>query len=82
MSILTSNNNTITTCSTNITGIVYSNGGSISNDIRWESNKIIDFIEFSLKIMGIELTYNQFKEMSDAEKAAFIRDIKINKIID
>jgi len=42
---------------------------------------LIEFIEFAFQIMGIDLTYADFKRMSDDEKKAFLRDIKINKIL-
>lgn len=43
--------------------------------------KMIDYIDFAFQIMGIDLTYQDFKNMSDDERKAFLRDIKINKLI-
>lgn len=49
----------------------------------WTGNdKMIEFIEFALELMGIDLKYSDFKNMSDSDKIAMIRDMKINKIID
>ena len=43
---------------------------------------MVEFIEFALKLMGVDLKYSDFKNMSDSDKIAMIRDMKINKIID
>jgi len=49
----------------------------------WTGNdKMVEFIEFALELMGIDLKYSDFKNMSDSDKIAMIRDMKINKIID
>ena len=42
---------------------------------------MIDYIDFAFQIMGIDLTYQDFKNMSSDERKAFLRDIKINKLI-
>ena len=42
---------------------------------------MIEFIEFALEIMGVNLKYSQFKEMSMPEKSAFIRDLKIDRLL-
>ena len=42
---------------------------------------MIDFIEFALEIMGIDLKYHDFKEMSTQERVAFIRDLKIDRLL-
>ena len=42
---------------------------------------LIEYIEFAFQVMGIDLSYEDFKKMSDDEKKAFLRDIKINKIL-
>lgn len=54
--------------------------GSISWSKR-DDDKMIDFIEFALEIIGIDLKYHDFKEMSTQERAAFIRDLKIDRIL-
>lgn len=46
------------------------------------NDKMVEFIEFALKLMSIDLKYSDFKNMSDSDKIAMIRDMKINKIID
>jgi hypothetical protein len=80
-------NNSLTniTTATAITGSV---GSYIVSDatgtISW-GNKIdkkIEFIEFALELMGVDLKYSDFENMSESDKIAMIRDMKINKIID
>ena len=68
-----------------ITGPVGSYPVSDANGIAtWATgnDKMIEFIEFALELMGIDLKYSDFKNMSDSDKIAMIRDMKINKIID
>ena len=55
-----------------------------SGSISWsnkQDDKMIEFIEFTLEIMGVNLKYSEFKEMSMSERAAFIRDLKIDRIL-
>jgi hypothetical protein len=51
------------------------------NDLILESEKLIEYIDFAFKIMGIEISYSQFQKMNEFEKKSFLRDLKINKII-
>jgi len=75
-------NNTLSTLISGTPGtyLTTDSSGSISWSKR-DEDKIIDFIEFSLEIMGIDLKYHDFKEMSVQERAAFIRDLKIDKLL-
>jgi hypothetical protein len=88
-------NNTITIASYKSPGVYSSTRSSIryisdtSGSVDWAqsgwnsyNHGIIDFIEFSLKIMGVDLKYSNFMEMSDQDKAAFIRDLKIGRVLD
>jgi hypothetical protein len=79
-------NNTITITSYKSPGVYISDtSGSVDwTQSGWNSynHGIIDFIEFSLKIMGVNLKYSDFMEMSDQDKAAFIRDLKIGRVLD
>ena len=75
--------------SNNISTIVSGTPGAYlatdsSGSISWskrDDDKMIDFIEFALEIIGIDLKYHDFKEMSTQERAAFIRDLKIDRIL-
>ena len=75
-------NNTLSTLTSGTPGtfLTTDSSGSISWSKR-DDDKMIDFIEFALEIMGIDLKYHDFKEMSVHEKAAFIRDLKIDRIL-
>lgn len=75
-------NNTITIASIATPSDVYITDTSGSVDWNYNTDGITDFIEFSLKIMGVDLKYSDFKKMSDQDKAAFIRDLKIGRILD
>lgn len=53
-------------------------GTSYTIDIRGE---LVEYIDFAFQVMGIDLSYEDFKKMSSDEKKVFLRDIKINKIL-
>jgi len=78
-------NSTLNNTSTTITGPVGSylvsdgNGNAIWST---KNDKMIEFVEFALELMGLDLKYSDFENMSDSDKIAMIRDMKINKIID
>lgn len=59
--------------------IAYVSGGSAWRD---ESADIKEFVEFAFQLMGIDMDFDRFKSMTDAEKKAMIREQKINKIIE
>jgi len=66
----------ITSGSQNIS-IGYSSG-SYTVDLN---SSLVEYIDFAFQLMGVDLTYEDFKKMSADEKKAFLRDIKINKIL-
>lgn len=41
----------------------------------------VQYIDFAFEVMGIDLSYKEFKRMSSDEKKSFLRDIKINKLL-
>ena len=59
--------------------IAYVNGGATWKD---ESADIKEFVDFAFQLMGIDMDFEKFKSMTDAEKKAMIREQKINKIIE
>lgn len=61
--------------------VAYANG-SISTGWKDESTDIKEFVEFAFQLMGIDMDFDRFKSMTDAEKKAMIREQKINKIIE
>ena len=71
--------NTTTTISAG-TGIIYTNGSNISN-IEIDKS-LIEYIDLLYQLIGIDMNYDKFKDLSTSEKQAFIRDIKIKKLLD
>lgn len=75
-------NNTLSTLVSGTPGayLTTDSSGSISWS-KIDDGKMIEFIEFALRIMGVDLSYSEFKEMSEQDKAAFIRDLKIDRVL-
>ena len=46
------------------------------------NSDIIEYIDIFYQLMGIDMDYNRFSIMSKEEKRSFIRDIKLQKLID
>lgn len=42
---------------------------------------LVEYTDILYSLMGIDITYERFQKMSDEERKQFIRDIKLNKII-
>lgn len=87
-----------TTTTTTTTGSPYwgnntliANPGSIlqssGTTINWGdgismNSDIIEYIDIFYQLMGIDMDYKRFSIMSKEEKRSFIRDIKLQKLID
>lgn len=67
-------NNTPVISSPNTT-LSWGNGISIDSDI-------VEYIDIFYQLMGIDMDYKRFSIMSKEEKRSFIRDIKLQKLID
>jgi len=69
----------------NITIDTSHNSGYIASDgsstLAWPDQNIVEFVEFALEIMGIGIKYSDFKNMSQHEKAAVMRDLKIDRAL-
>ena len=77
------NNNSLVTNTSVSSGSYLTTNSLNSGSLYWSNQeKTTEFIEFALEIMGVSLKYSDFVNMSDADKTAFIRDLKINKILD
>ena len=66
-------------------GQVITTGGN--NTISWSdgismNSDIVEYIDIFYQLMGIDMDYNRFSIMSKEEKRSFIRDIKLQKLID
>jgi len=56
-------------------GLSWGDGISMNSDI-------VEYIDIFYQIMGIDMDYKRFSLMSKEEKRSFIRDIKLQKLID
>lgn len=71
--ILTSQNIGITLSSSSYNIVNY--------EIKDDFLEMVNYIDFAFQILGIDINFNDFKKMSDDERKAFLRDIKINKLL-
>lgn len=44
-------------------------------------NEFIEYFNFIVEILGIDITFEEFQNMNSGEKKSFIRDIKIKKVL-
>ncbi len=44
-------------------------------------SSLVNYVDLLFDIMGVDITYEKFQLMSDGERKQFIRDVKINRII-
>ena len=47
----------------------------------FDYQKMVDYMDFAFKLLGIDMTYDKFILLTEAEKKAFLRDIKISRLI-
>jgi hypothetical protein len=40
-----------------------------------------EFVEFGLRLMGIDLTFEEFEKMTELEKKTFMRDYKLENLL-
>lgn len=75
----------------NLAGITTTNTGQVlvSSGSSWTTldsmgldKNLIEYIDLLYQIMGIDITYDKWKNMSSGEKLQLIRDIKLKKLID
>ncbi len=46
------------------------------------NSDIVEYIDIFYQFMGIDMDYERFSKMTKEEKKGFIRDLKLQKIID
>ena len=46
------------------------------------NSDIVEYVDIFYQLMGIDMDYKRFSIMSKEEKRSFIRDIKLQKLID
>lgn len=61
------------------TGIIYTSGSSI--DSIEIDKSLIEYIDLLYQLIGVDMNYVKFMNLSTSEKQAFIRDIKIKKLL-
>lgn len=42
---------------------------------------LVDYVDILFNLMGVDITYEKFQAMSKSERIQFVRDLKINKIV-
>ncbi len=94
MSTVTLNNNNSTlsgsTLASGNSGIIYhsttstniSTGSWLYNSSKIEQEKLILYIDLMAQILGIDINFQKFSEMSPEEIKSFTRDLKLKKLID
>ena len=43
---------------------------------------LVEYIDLLYHLMGVDITYRDWHEMSDSDKLSFARDLKIKKIVE
>jgi uncharacterized protein (UPF0332 family) len=58
------------------------NTGSYQSSLTVDVDKdLIEFINFAFEILGVDISYQQFKEMTKEERKSILREVKLNKIL-
>jgi hypothetical protein len=76
---LVSTNNVNNNITSTYTGGFTTNDGSIT--YKTITSEKLEYFEFIIELLGI-LSFEDFSKMSDSDKLSFIREYKINKIIE
>lgn len=88
--------NNITTSTTNVNYNSSSSSGTLitrnSNNYNWsqysgnviyqDNSEVIKFVEFALNLMGIDITYQEFVDLSEADKKSLIRNKKLKDLLE
>jgi hypothetical protein len=58
-----------------------------NNTISWTdgtfmNSDIVEYIDIFYQLMGIDMDYERFSKMTKEERISFIRDLKLQKLID
>jgi len=74
------------TSTSNNSNIWYTGTTTGSNNISWNPphsnmDNLIEYIDLLYSIVGVDIKFDGFCKMSESEKKSFIREIKIEKII-
>lgn len=63
------------------TGTTLSSGSWLYNSPGIEQEKLILYIDLMAQLLGIDINFQKFSEMSSEEIKSFTRDLKIKKIL-
>jgi len=73
----TTNNTIITTSGTTLN----TSANMYASNIEFDKS-LIEYIELLYQLIGVDMTFDKFKNLSNSEKQTFVRDIKIKKLLD
>ena len=59
-----------------------SNGGMLYNSPGIEQEKLIQYIDLMAQLLGININFEKFSDMTPEEIKSFTRDLKLKKLID
>lgn len=79
MNIVSTINSAVTTAAVQGSDVSLNTGNLTS--IISEQDLIIEYVDLLYQLMGVDITYEKFKNLSSAEKIQLIRDIKLKKLI-
>lgn len=43
---------------------------------------LVEYVDLLFNLLGVDINYRRFQEMSDSERKQFIRNIKLKRLID
>ena len=75
--------NVVITTPTGPGQILVSDGSGVAswNSVVSLNSDMIEFFELILIVLGIDLTFEEFQNMSSDERVSLIRDLKIKKVL-
>ena len=56
-------------------------GSAKSVSIENYFEKTIEYLDFISEVVGLDLNFEKFKNMTESQKVQYLRDIKISKVI-
>lgn len=57
-------------------------GSAKSVSIENYFEKTIEYLDFISEVVGLDLNFEKFKNMTESQKVQYLRDIKISKVIE
>lgn len=74
----------LTSIATGTSTLVVNNGNAVwgASSTSPTGDGLREYVDFALELLGIDLDYERFKDMSADDRKAMLREHRINKIID